>query len=179
MATASYFGGRFTERTWYRPPVLAGLAVATLSFLLIGLSWNPNIGFSTMAWQLAMLGSGFGLVIAPISAAVVDIAHPNRRGAAASVLLTLRMVGLSVGLSSLTAWGLHRYNELREKLVLPPLNDPGYGKALGNAQAELTVSSLSETFVAAAVVLMAASIAALTIRRSKEKNGALCDLDDP
>jgi EmrB/QacA subfamily drug resistance transporter len=165
MAIAAYAGGRFTERTWYRPPVLVGLGVAAAAFLLLGGSWAVDTAFSTMGWQLALLGVGFGLVIAPTSAAVVDAAPPDRRGTAASVVMVVRLMGLSVGLSALTAWGLYRFNQLRGSLVLPPLDDPGYAQSLQAAQAELTTSALAETFVAAAVVVLVALVIAMGMRR--------------
>jgi EmrB/QacA subfamily drug resistance transporter len=165
MAIASYAGGRLTERTWYRPPVVGGLGAAAVAFVLLGMSWEVDTPFSAMAWQLALLGVGFGLVIAPTSAAVVDAAPADRRGTAASVVMVLRLIGLSVGLSALTAWGLFRFNQLRSDLVLPPFDDPGYADALQAAQAELTTSALAETFLAAAVVVLIAMAVAMTMRR--------------
>ncbi len=165
MAVAAYAGGRFTERTWYRPPVLVGLATAAVAFVLLGQTWAVDTSLTTMAWQLAILGAGIGLVIAPTSAAVVDAAPPDRLGSAASLVMVLRLLGLSVGLSALTAWGLSRFNQLRDDLVLPPLDDASYGDALQAAQAELTTSALAETFIAAAVVVVIAAIVAMTMRR--------------
>ena len=165
MAVAAYAGGRFTERTWYRPPVLAGLAAAAVAFVLLGKTWAIDTALTSMAWQLAILGAGIGLVIAPTSAAVVDAAPPDRRGSAASLVMVLRLTGLSVGLSALTAWGLSRFNQLRDDLVLPPLDAPGYADALQSAQAELTTSALAETFFAAAVVVVIAGVVAMTMHR--------------
>jgi MFS family permease len=171
MAVAAYVGGRYTERTWYRPPVLAGLAGAAGAFVVLGLTWAVDTSFTTMAWQLAVLGAGFGLVVAPTSAAVVDAAPPDRRGAAASVVMVLRLLGLSVGLSALTAWGLYRFNQLRDTLELPPIDDPGYADALAKAQAELTTSALAETFIAAAVVVALAALAASAMRKQRRATG--------
>jgi MFS family permease len=171
MAVAAYAGGRLTERTWYRPPVLIGLGAAGVAFLMLGATWAVDTAFSVMAWQLVILGAGFGLVIAPTSAAVVDAAPADRRGTAASIVMVLRLIGLSVGLSGLTAWGLYRFNHLREDLVLPALDDPGYADALQEAQAELTTSALSETFVAAAVVVLIAGLIALMMRRESPEFG--------
>ncbi len=168
MAAAAYAGGRLTERTWYRPPVLAGLGAATIAFLLLGASWDVDTSYAVMAWELALLGIGFGLVIAPTSAAVVDAAPPHRRGTAASIVMVMRLMGLSIGLSGLTAWGLYRFNQLRTEVVLPPLDNPGYADALEAAQAELTTSALAETFGAAAVVVLIAMAAAMIMRRSPE-----------
>ena len=170
MAVAAYIGGRYTERTWYRPPVLVGLGLATGAFLLLGATWSVDTSFGVMAWQLAILGIGLGLVIAPTSAAVIDAAPPEHRGSAASIVMVLRLTGLSVGLSGLTAWGLHRFNELRGDLVLPPLDSPGYADALQAAQAELTTSALAETFIAAAVVVVVATAIAIGMRRESSQS---------
>ncbi len=164
MAIASYTGGRLTERWSYRPPVLIGLVAALAGFLLMGTGWTPGTPYLRMAWQLAVLGTGFGLVIAPISAAVVDSAPPDRRGVAASLVMVLRLIGLSVGLSGLTAWGIHRYEQLRDSIRLPPLDDPGYQEALAGAQQELTTSALAETFLAAAVVIAIATAVSVLMR---------------
>ncbi len=165
MAATSYAGGPLTERSWYRPPVVTGLAAATAAFLLIGLGWEVDTNYWLMAAELAVLGAGFGLVVAPTSAAVVDAAPPDRRGTAASLVVVLRLIGLSVGLSALTAYGLLRYNQLRPTLELPPLTDPGYGDALLQGQAELTTQALTETFVAAAIVVGAALAISFLMRR--------------
>ncbi|NND01728.1 MAG: MFS transporter [Acidimicrobiia bacterium] len=169
MAVSSYVGGQLTERTWYRPPVVAGLAGATVAFVLMGFMWDVDTAYTTMAWQLGILGFGLGLVTAPTSAAVVDAAPPDRRGTAASLVVVLRLVGLSVGLSGLTAYGLWRFNVLRPTLQLPPLDDPGYQEAVTAAQAELTTSALAETFVAAAV-LAAIAFAITFLMRRREPN---------
>ena len=134
----------------------------------MGLAWSVNTAYATMMWQLALLGAGFGLIIAPTSAAVVDAAEPDRRGTAASLVIMFRLMGLSVGLSALTAWGLHRFNQLRTEIVVPPIDDPGYADAAIRAQAELTTSALAETFVAAALVVAVAFIVALFMRPSRE-----------
>lgn len=165
MAGASYLGGRYTESTWYRPPVVAGLGIATAAYLVIGLTWDVDISYVWMAVQLALLGIGLGLVIAPTSAAVVDEAPPDRRGTAAGLVVMLRLVGFSVGLSGLTAYGLWRFNELRGTLELPPIGDPGFQEALERGQAELTTSALTETLLAAGLVVAVGLLVTLWMRR--------------
>ena len=166
MAAAAYIGGRITESRWYRPPVLIGLAMAAAAFFLMGYGWDVTTGYPAMALQLALLGAGFGLVMAPTTAAVVDAAPPDRRGTAASLVMVLRLIGLSVGLSGLTAWGLHRFNQLRTEIDLPPLSDPDYGQKAAAASAELTAASLAETFIAAGFLVVIAFIVATLMRRS-------------
>ena len=63
------------------------------------------------------------------------------------------MIGLSVGLSALTAWGLARFNALRSDIDLPPITDPGFQAALNEATERLTAQSIADTFLASALAL--------------------------
>ncbi len=166
MSVASYAGGRITESRWYRPPVLIGLGLGAVAFFLMGYGWDADTSFVVMGAELALLGVGFGLVMAPTTAAVVDSAAPDRRGTAASLVMVLRLMGLSVGLSGLTAWGLHRFNQLRTTMDLPSLSDPDYADRVAEASADLTAAAMAETFVAAGFVLVVAWFVALWMRRS-------------
>lgn len=165
MALTSYLGGRATERWWYQPPVLLGLAMSTAAYAWMGATWTADTSYPIFAIQLALLGGGFGLTVAPTTSAVVDAAPPEQRGAAASVVMVVRLLGLSVGLSALTAWGLSRFNELRSTIDLPPITDPGFEDAVLAAQETLTAQAIAETFTAAAVVIGAGLLATLTMRR--------------
>ncbi len=165
MAVTSYLGGRATERWWFRPPVLAGVAMSTLAYAWMGASWTSDTSYPVFALQLALLGGGFGLTVAPTTSAVVDAAPEDQRGAAASIVMVVRLLGLSVGLSALTAWGLSRFNHLRGTIDLPSLTDPGFEAALLEAQETLTAQAIAETFTAAAVVLGAGLLATFAMRR--------------
>ena len=77
----------------------------------------------------------------------------------------VRLMGLSVGLSALTAWGLSRFEQLRSTIELPPITDPGFEDAVLEAQESLTAQAIAETFTAAAVVLGAGLLATFFMRR--------------
>jgi hypothetical protein len=167
MAVASYVGGRAAEATWYRPPVLLGMALTTSAYLSMGLTWGVDTSYVLFAVQLAVLGAGFGLVQAPTTSAVVDSAPADARGSAAAVVMVVRLLGLSVGLSALTAYGLTRFNQLRRGIELPPIVDPGFEDALRAAQATLTADAIAETFLMSAVVTALGVAAASTMRRGR------------
>jgi EmrB/QacA subfamily drug resistance transporter len=165
MAVMSYVGGRVTEHWWYRPPVLAGLAMSTASYAWMGATWNADTSYPIFAIQLALLGGGFGLTVAPTTSAVVDAAPSDQRGAAASIVMVVRLMGFSVGLSALTAWGLARFNALRSTIDLPGITDPGFEAAVTEAQETLTAQAIAETFTAAAVVIGAGLLATAVMKR--------------
>lgn len=165
MALMAYVGGRLTERWSYRPATVAGLTAAALAFALMGSRWTAETGYGEMGWQLALLGVGFGLIIAPTAAAAINAAPDDQRGVAAGLVILFRLMGMSVGLSALTAWGLYRFEALRVQLVLPPLTDPTFQTALVQALTDLTVAILAETFLISAGVLLLALVAAFRLVR--------------
>ncbi len=166
MAIAAVAGGVTTGVSRHRAVTLTGLALAAIGFLLMGATWGVDTGAGTMAWQVAIVGAGIGLVTAPTHDIVVDAAPPDRRGTAAGLVIVFRLMGLAVGLSGLTAWALHRFDSQRGSVDLPPLGDPGYGDALEAAQAQLTASALSETFLFSVGILVAALAVAALMRRA-------------
>ena len=178
MAIASYIGGRLTERWWYRPPVVAGLAMSTLAYAWMGATWTGDTSYPVFAVQLAVLGAGFGLTVAPTTSAVVDRAPSDQRGAAASIVMVVRLLGFSVGLSALTAWGLARFNDLRSTIDLPPLTDPGFEAATTEAYQTLTAQAIAETFTAAAVVIGAGLLTTFAMRRISNDGDTMTEIDD-
>jgi MFS family permease len=167
MAVTAYLGGRLTERWHYRPVTWLGLAGCVIGFALMGLSWKAATPYGQMAWQLAILGAGFGLVTAPIGAAVINAAPEGQRGIAAGLVIVMRLMGMSVGLSGLTAWGLYRFNILREQITLPPIEDPGFQSAVIEGLTNTTVSVLTETFLISAVLTGLALLVVFRLRKAR------------
>lgn len=169
MAVLAYAGGRLTERLGYRPVTAVGLAACALAFGLMGTTWQPGTPYTGMAWQLVILGMGFGLVTAPVGTAVINAAPEDQRGIAAGLVIVLRLMGMSVGLSALTAWGLRRFNLLRTQITLPdlPFTDPAYQQAVIEGLTQVTVRVLTETFLVSAVVALLALLISLRLRRDE------------
>jgi MFS family permease len=162
MAVSAYIGGRMTEVRGYRSVAVLGVVAIVAGFLATGLTWINLSGYFWMAIQLALLGIGFGLVMAPIGAAVVNAAPERQRGVAASLVIVLRLIGMSVGLSALTAFGLKRFNVLRTRVELPPLSDPGFSAAIADALQSVTLQVLADSFlVSAGIAVIALGVAFL------------------
>src|SRR5262245_5430878 len=138
MALAAIPGGWLSSRFGYRWSVICGLAIAIIGFLMMS-SWkvemarqavaffeNPGgpvradvVGTAFMAAGLALAGIGIGLTIAPIGTAVVNGVREQERGMAASLVIIVRLIGMSVSMSSMTAYGLRRTTVLGREMLRP------------------------------------------------------------
>jgi MFS family permease len=138
MALAAIPGGWLSLRFGYRLSVIGGLAVAIIGFLMMS-SWkvemakqavaffeNPGgperadvAGAGFMAAGLALAGIGIGLTMAPIGTAVVNGVREQERGMAASLVIIVRLIGMSVSMSSMTAYGLRRTTVLGREMLRP------------------------------------------------------------
>jgi MFS family permease len=85
--------------------------------------WPASVGDIQVTIATVTAGLGFGLVIAPISTSALNASPAAQAGVASSVVTALRMTGMILGLSGLTAWGLEH---LRAILASQPkLGTPG------------------------------------------------------
>ena len=106
---------------------MAGVVLSAAAFLQMS-TWSSNelslhVGFARQAdIALAACGVGLGTVIAPLTAAVLSLTRGESHGLATSLVVLARTMGMLIGLSALTAFGLYRFHQI---LGTPVLNDPG------------------------------------------------------
>jgi len=178
MAIMSYVGGRLSERHGPRVPVVGGVGAIVVAFAWMGFTWAPESSRPLLALMLAVLGTGLGLTVAPTTSVVVDQAEPEKRGSAASTVMVVRLMGLSVGLAALTAWSLARFNELRGSIELPPLDSVQFQSAVVEAQQTLTADAIAETFLAVAAVSLVGFLLALRLRPVTVSKGERMSVDN-
>src|SRR6185437_15623898 len=130
-----------------------------------------------MARDLAIGGFGFGLVIAPIGAAALNAARASDLGIASGLVIATRLLGMTIGISSLTGWAVSRVN--RALIELPPLPQKS-GESLAdyltrqqnyatNQAIPSTLAIIRDTFAVAAVICVLALIPAMLLG-SREKD---------
>lgn len=111
-------GGYAVRWTGERLPAVIGLLLVATGFLLMS-TWGPGIADPTMTVHLAIGGFGFGLVIVPLTVSAVDAAEERYRGTAAAWLTAARMLGMTLGLAALSAWGMGEFQLLTADLAFP------------------------------------------------------------
>lgn len=111
-------GGLACQRLDYRVPTAAGMALAALGFAFMG-RWDAAVAEPASTVHLVLAGLGFGLVIAPIALAATNSVAARDRGTAAALITATRIVGMTVGLAALTAWGTDNFQGLVAGMQLP------------------------------------------------------------
>jgi predicted MFS family arabinose efflux permease len=110
-------GGFLCRQFGYRLPTGLGLILSAVGFFFMS-RWALDIADPQMTLHLLICGLGFGLVIAPIATAVIDSVKEERRGVAAALVIVMRMVGMIIGLSALTSWGMGRFHGMTAGMSL-------------------------------------------------------------
>ena len=164
-------GGWMADRIGYRATGVVGFILTGMGYLLISL-WPDHPSNALMTFDLVLTGLGFGLVIAPISATVIASVGERWMATGSALVTVMRMVGMMVGLSALSSWGIRRFNALMAGHPLPlqtgGMSDSQY-KALTEAYTKATDSALnavySEFFLTASIIAFAAVVPALFFLR--------------
>ncbi len=112
MALAAVPGGWLANRIGYRATTMIGMGMAMLGFLMAGLSWHADTPELLMAAHMVLAGIGLGLTISPIGTAVINDAGESERGVSSALVIILRLVGMTIAISSLTTFALNRVSYL-------------------------------------------------------------------
>ncbi|MDX6744719.1 MFS transporter [Actinocorallia sp. A-T 12471] len=175
LALAAVAGGAIARRVGERIPLAVGMAVAGCGYLLIsgwpfdpsGASYGP---LPRMDVDLAVTGLGLGLVIAPVSSAVLRLVPSGQHGVASSAVVVARMMGMLLGIAAVSAYGFHRFQELVAGLAVPmPFNNPNF-KAEFEVYTEGVQRALhteyGEIFLITAVLCFAGALLSLAVSAS-------------
>ncbi|HLO16918.1 MAG TPA: MFS transporter [Anaerolineales bacterium] len=159
LALASVPGGWLSEKRGYRLPAAIGLILAVCGFLLMR-SWGAETAYATLASQLAISGIGIGLTMAPVAAAVVNASPSDQRGISSALVIIFRLIGMTIGISSITTYDLLRADVLSERL----LSTTSTLSETMQVGMEVTERVISETFVIAGLVAALALIPVLLLK---------------
>lgn len=172
-------GGWLADLVGYRITAVLGFLVAAGGYLLVS-RWPLDPTQFAMTRDLMVSGLGFGLVIGPIGASVTSSAGPKWMATGSALVTVSRMVGMVVGLSALSSWGVRRFNSLAAGITTPIVRPEGLTdaewQAMKDAAAAATKGAahtvFSEFFLIAAIVIAVAVIPALFFYKQRARGGS-------
>lgn len=169
MALAAIPGGWLSERFGYRLPTALGLALATFGFALTGTIWETDTSYWLMGLHMAIIGVGLGLTISPVGTAVINDAEEDERGVASALILILRLVGMTLAISSLTIYSLDRFDVVVARYATPDTTDlEAIVRAAGMANLRAATQVIKEMQYIGAVVSGVGLLFALLLRGGQQ-----------
>jgi MFS family permease len=130
LPLGALLGGFIATKIGDRIVAFVGLLIAGGGYWLIS-KWTPEVlsahhdlgvfTVPTFDTDLLLAGIGLGLVIAPLTSATLRVVPAAQHGIASAAVVVARMIGMMIGISALSAWGLYRFNQiLQERLAAQP-----------------------------------------------------------
>ena len=167
---------RWFDARWVALPGLVLIAIGM--FRLAG--WQIDIAEPRLTLDMVIAGSGFGLVIAPLLHRAIAASPLEYRGVSASMIVVARMLGMTLGMASLSAWGVNEMlailTDTPSPLTMPAPDAAARAQAFVEYRSTLQTASLSlfHTFYrAAGIAALIAIIPALLMRASPLEQGVL------
>jgi MFS family permease len=161
IPVGALIGGFLCQRFGYRLPTILGLLSSSAGFFFMS-RWTLEIADPALTSHLAICGLGFGLVISPITTAVLNSVREDERGIASALVTVMRMIGMIVGLSALTSWGMGHFHAITAGMSLQDIIASPEG---------LTASVMNlfqDFFFAAAIACLIALLPTLWMKLKKE-----------
>lgn len=192
LPVGALIGGFIASRFGLRTITVVGFLVSGAAYLLVS-TWPVTIlterhellGLSLprMDTDLAIAGLGLGLVIAPLSAAVLRIVPPAQHGVASAGVVVARTIGMLIGFAALTGWGLNRFHTVTRDLAFPqPENilapTPAELEEIARYEAELRghlMGMYQEIFLATAVCCFVAAVVSIGIVRRRSEQAIVVE----
>lgn len=178
LPVGAVLGGLLVRRVGERPVAVAGMLMAALAYLMVS-RWPADllaaryelgpVSLPRFDVDLIVAGFALGAVIAPQAAAVLRVVPATAHGIASAAVVVFRMIGMLVGVATLTGWGFYRYHQLISDVV-PPLPINMTASEYATAVAEYTQAlqqalrdAQAEIFLATAVLCLLAAVISLAL----------------
>ena len=158
LSAGAVAGGFLCRKFGYRLPTITGLILSSTGFFFMS-QWSLTIADPEMTVHLVICGFGFGLVIAPLATGVINSVRENQKGIASSLIVTTRMIGMIIGLSAITSWGMDRFHLITAGMSLSDII------AAPEAVQQSFLSMFHNFFLAAMGICLIAILPALWLRR--------------
>jgi fucose permease len=175
MPVGAVIGGWLADRIGCKITGVLGFLVAAAGYLLVS-RWSADPSFWTKLVGLVITGIGLGFVLGPIGTSATSPVGQQWMATGSALVTVSRMVGMAIGLSAISSWGVRRVSALAARSLVSIPRPPGmaeleYQAKLQNARLmDATHQVFGEFFLIASIVIAAGVIAALFFYNHRERD---------
>ncbi|OBK91312.1 MFS transporter [Mycolicibacter sinensis] len=179
LPVGALIGGWIATRAGDRGVTFVGLLLAAGGYWLIS-KWPVDLlayrhdffglfSLPALDTDQMLAGFGLGLVIGPLTSAVMRAVPPREHGIAASGVVVARMTGMLVGMAALSAWGLYRFNQILAGIPKVPGGSLAEKMAATAHNSKLAFAMMyGEIFGITAIVCVVGAVLGLFIGSNKD-----------
>jgi MFS family permease len=175
MPVGAVVGGWLADRMGCKITGVLGFLVAAAGYLLVS-RWSVEPSFWMKLVSLVITGMGLGFVLGPIGTSATSPVGQQWMATGSALVTVSRMVGMAIGLSAISSWGVRRVSALAARSIVTISRPPGTGEleyqaSLQNARLmDATHQVFGEFFLIAAIVIAAGVIAAVFFYNHRERD---------
>ncbi len=167
-------GGWLADRIGCKITAVVGFLVSAVGYYLVS-RWSADPDFWTKLDSLVITGLGLGFVLGPIGTSATSPVGQRWMATGSALVTVSRMVGMAIGLSAISSWGVRRVSALAAESLATiirtaEMSEIEYQAKLQNAKLmDATHHVFGEFFLIAAVVIAVGVIAALFFYNHRER----------
>jgi MFS family permease len=174
MPVGAVVGGWLADRIGCKITGVIGFLMAAAGYFLVS-RWSLDPGFWTKLGSLVVAGIGLGFVLGPIGTSATTPVGQRWMATGSALVTVSRMVGIAIGLSAISSWGVRRVSALAARSTAaivrtPDMSEVAYQARLQNARLlEATHQTFAEFFLIATVVIAIGVVTALFFYNHRER----------
>ncbi|MBE1592941.1 MFS transporter [Nonomuraea angiospora] len=174
LTVGALLGGLLARRLGESVVAVAGLVLGAAGYWLMS-RWPLDLKSAGLLVDvdLVVAGLGLGLVIAPVSSAVLRVTSAAQHGVASAAVVVARMMGMLIGIAAVSAWGFYRFQSLTAQLDTPlpfGVDAVTYQRQLAEYTAKVQAAlhtEYTEMFLVTAFVCLLGAAVALLMPRAR------------
>ncbi|MEV4016419.1 MFS transporter [Nonomuraea angiospora] len=174
LTVGALLGGLLARRLGDSVVAVAGMVLGAAGYWLMS-RWPLDLKSAGLLVDvdLVVAGLGLGLVIAPVSSAVLRVTSAAQHGVASAAVVVARMMGMLIGIAAVSAWGFYRFQSLTAHLDTPlpfGVDAVTYQRQLAEYTAKVQAAlhtEYTEMFLVTAFICLLGAAVALLMPRAR------------
>ncbi|MGW0201535.1 MFS transporter [Nonomuraea sp. NPDC003201] len=174
LTVGALLGGLLARRLGDGVVAVAGMVLGAAGYWLMS-RWPLELESAGLLVDvdLVVAGLGLGLVIAPVSSAVLRVTSAAQHGVASAAVVVARMMGMLIGIAAVSAWGFYRFQSLTAHLDTPlpfGVDTVTYQRQLAEYTAKVQAAlhtEYTEMFLVTAFICLLGAAVALLMPRTR------------